>query len=245
VPLTLNGTGSASAAGVDLSNLAPGAAEVRVLNPGRLVSNAATLLVSDTFVLRTVSPAGVRQDQAALDLALTGAGFAAGISATIAAPGGSGQTLPTTWIGPADARVVGFDPASLAIGDYDLTVANPGTSASAPIKFSITEGTPVLSSVTPTCIVPGAGFVGSVTGALLYPRSVVRVTGASIVDSPLDTACLAGTDALGRCAGGQLRISADLSSISAGTYTVTVVNPGSPAPLRSASQSVTVKASCP
>jgi hypothetical protein len=242
VPLAVGGASSATASGVDLSGIGTGAAEVRVLNPGRLVSNAAALSIGDALGLRGVTPAGMRQDQAgAVEVVLTGYGFLDGIGATLRAPSGALLALPTTYTGATGARASGLVPSTLAVGQYDLTVANPGSAASNALKISVTEGAPVLDAITPTCVVPSAVFAGSVTGSFLYPSSVVRVSGNSIVDSPLATSCVSGTDALGRCVGG-LRVVADLSAIPPGSYDVTVVNPGL---LRSSAQVIQLKASCP
>jgi hypothetical protein len=242
VPLQVGSGTSGAVPAVDLSGMGMGVAEVRVLNPGRLVSNGVPLSVVDALGLRGVSPAGMRQDQAgAVDLTLTGYGFLAGIAATLRTPGGALQALPTTYVSATEARATGVSPATLAVGQYDVMVSNPGTPASNALKLSVTEGAPVLSAITPTCVVPSPVFAGAVTGSFLYPSSVVRVTGNSIADSPLATSCMSGTDALGRCVGG-LRVVADLTGVPPGTYDVTVVNPGL---LRSAAQTIQLKASCP
>jgi hypothetical protein len=203
------------------------------------------LSVSDQLVLRGVSPAGVQQDQSGpVDLTLIGSGFLPGISASLVAPGGAPQALTTTYVGPGEARVTALAPGALAVGQYDLTLTNVGASPSAPLKFTVTEGAPQLTAIQPGCAVTSPVFSGSASGTFLYPSSVVRVSGNSIVDSPLVTACLSGVDQLGRCVGG-LRVTADLSGVLPGTYTATVVNPGSPAPLRSSPQTIQVMASCP
>jgi hypothetical protein len=242
VPLVVASGTAGTASSVDLSGFGLGTAEVRVLNPGRLVSNAAALPVVDALGLRNITPAGVRQDQAgAVELVLTGYGFLDGVAVTLRTPSGALQALPTTYVGATEVRASGITPSTLAVGQYDVTVTNPGSPASNALKFSVTEGTPVLSAISPTCVVPSAVFAGSATGSFLYPRSVVRVSGNSIIDSPLETSCVSGADPLGRCVGG-LRVVADLSGIPPGTYDVTVVNPGL---LRSSAQTIQLKASCP
>jgi hypothetical protein len=218
---------------------------VRVVNPGHLVSNAAPLALVDSLGLRGVTPAGVRQDGAPVDLVVIGSGLLSGATVRLTPAGGAPRELPTTWIGAGEVHVVGLVPGTLAVGQYDLTVANPDGAVSTALKFTVMEAPPVLAAVSPACMPLNQLTIGTVTGSNLYPSSVVRVSGNSIVDSPLATTCDAGTDALGRCGNGTLRVTVDLTGIAAGTYTVSVVNPGSPSPLRSGTQAVQVKAGCP
>jgi hypothetical protein len=233
---------------VDFSGVSRGTAELRVVNvvsPNRFVSNAVPISIVDAFVLRGVSPAGARQDQAPLSLTLSGAGFAQGAVATLTSPGGNVQALETVFNSATQLTVSGVAPGSLAIGAYDLTVTNPGSVATNTLKFTVTEGAPTLASVTPTCNVANLPLDGSATGTFFYESSVVRVSGGSIADSPLTTSCLLGTDELGRCVQGQLRVTGSLAGVPAGTYDVVVVNPGSPDAHRSGPIQVSVQASCP
>jgi hypothetical protein len=233
---------------VDFSGVSTGTAAVRlvnVVNGNRFISNAVPTTITNTLLLRGVSPGGARQDGPVMSITLRGAGFAQGAAASLKAPGGGIQALPTTFVDSGTLTVDGLDPSALALGAYDLTVTNPGNVVTNALKFVVTEGAPTLSSVTPTCMLMNSMLSGSATGTNFYPSSVVRVSGGSIADSPLWTECLLGTDALGRCQGGQLRVTQDLSGVPAGTYQVVVVNPGSPTALSSGSLQVQVKASCP
>jgi hypothetical protein len=236
---------------VDFSGVSTGTVELQVLNvvaPNRFVSNTIPLSITDSLVLRGASPAGVRQDQGPVSLTLSGAGFAQGIAANLKAPDGTTRALETALVDSATLTVTGVAPGELAIGAYDLTVLNPGGVASNALKFTVTEGAPTLASVTPTCIGVNVTLDGSATGSYFYPSSVVRVSGGSIVDSPLHTECLLGTDSLGRCANGQLRVTGDLAGVPANTYVVVVVNPGSPSALRSDGglpSSITFTIPCP
>ena len=233
---------------VDFSGVSTGTASVRlvnVVNGNRFVSNTTPITITNTLLLRGVSPGGARQDGPVMSVTLSGAGFAQGAAASLKAPGGGIQALTTAFVDSATLRVDGLDPGALAVGAYDLTVTNPGNVVTNALKFTVTEGAPTLSSVTPTCLVVNSNLNGSATGSNFYPSSVVRVSGGSIADSPLTTECLQGTDALGRCAGGQLRVTGELYGAPGGTYDVVVVNPGSPAALSSGSLQVQVKQSCP
>ena len=254
-PSTLTAT-SLELRGLDLAAATVGGTvEVRVLNPnpteggGPLVSNYARLAVTDKLLLRGVSPqASVKQDAAALDLELAGAGFVSGLSATLSGPAGSTArvtlALPTTFVDAGRATVFGLAPATLAIGSYDLTVTNPGGVTSGALKLTVTEGTPGLTIVQACASQSQTDF--TVTGTNLYPSSVAHVAGGAIVDSVLETSCLTGTDALGRCQGGQVRVSVDLSTTPPGNYAVWMVNPGSPSPQATARRDIQVVAGvCP
>ncbi|GEJ57874.1 putative metal-binding motif-containing protein [Anaeromyxobacter diazotrophicus] len=259
LPLTLGAAGTATlpAQAMDLTAEAAGTAsqpatiEVRLLNmPGRLVSNPLTVTVVDALVARTLTPALVSQSQTAPQtLDLQGLGFLSG--ATVAmAPTGSVTPVPLSNLtvkGPGELTVDAPAPSTLKLGRYDVTVSNPGGATSNPLAFTVTEGTPVLGTVNGTvgtCVQSGGRFDGTASGQFFYPSSVVHVTGNSITDSPLDTSCLNGTDALGQCVGGQIHVSADLTLIQPGSYDATVVNPG-PKPLVSNKITITVKTSCP
>lgn len=236
---------------VDFNGVSTGTAELQVLNvvaPNRFVSNTIPFSITDSLVLRGASPAGVRQDAQPVSLTLSGAGFAQGVAASFKAPDGTTRALETAFVDSTTLTVNGVVPGDLVIGAYDLTVTNPGGVASNTLKFTVTEGAPTLSSVTPTCIGVNLTLDGSATGSYFYPSSVVRVSGGSIVDSPLHTECLLGTDSLGRCTNGQVRVTGDLAGVPANTYAVAVVNPGSPSALRSDGglpSSITFKIPCP
>lgn len=229
--------------GIDLDGWDLGTAEVRVVNPPtNLISNAVTVSVQAQTMVRRADPSSASQDQTSeVSVALTGAGFVQGavVSLTL---GGNVHALDTTYVsaGHLTAKLV---PSTLAVGSYDLTVTNPGSAPTAPIGFTILEGTPGAISLSQTCGVVGSTAAAVVvTGANLYPTSSVRVTGGSIVNSPLPDAarCASGTDALGRCVGGLLA-TVDLSGIPPNCYAVTVVNPG---PLTSPAAHFVVAASC-
>lgn len=240
--LTVNGATSATLPSLDLSAATVGAAQVRVVNPGQLVSNAVAFFVGGGATLLTLSPAAGRQDGASVTLDLTGAGFAPGITATltpIAPTPGTPQTFTASFLGTTHAQVPNLALGALAVGAYQVTVVNPGGAASNALTFAVNEGTPVLTSISPTSAKTGTVVAGTASGQYLYPSSVAHVSGGTITDSALPTTCAGAVDALGQCTGG-LSISADLTGIAAGPYSVTVVNPGSPTPLVSAAQTFTV-----
>ncbi|HET9595787.1 MAG TPA: hypothetical protein VFP65_09415, partial [Anaeromyxobacteraceae bacterium] len=238
-----------AAGGIDLTGAALGTGELRVLNPGRYVSNAVPLSLVEALRVGSVVPASLRQDATtAQSMQLLGVGFVQGATVSLVVNGVEQQLTPV-YKGPGEIDVTLPPPSGLPIGQHQLRVVNPGGAAASPAAFSITEGTPVVAAVdvgpSSPCVVASATFSGSLTGSYLYPTSVVRVSGGSIVDSPLTTSCLFGTDALGQCVNGKLRVAADLSQVS-GPFAVTVWNPGSPSPLTGAAPApISVQLSCP
>ena len=232
--LTVDAAGeSASSDTLDLSGVPAGTADVRVANPGqpeagtgRFTSNALRLTIAAGTALTGIDPPMVRQDQSATVLTLTGA-FQQGATVTLQVPGGAAQTPTATFVNES-TLTVGIEPGALAVGSYSLTVTNPGSTA-ASLPFPVIEGQPTLTSLTPTCEEPGTSLDGAATGNYLYPKSTVYAKGGIFPNgSVLPAQCLLdGTDDLGRCKEGKLRVTADLPANSAGTYDVTVVNPGS------------------
>lgn len=238
--LTVNSAISATLPSLDLSAATAGAAQVRVVNPGQLVSNAVTFFVGGGVTLLTLTPAAGRQDGGSITLDLTGAGFAPGVTATFTPiAGGASQSFTASFLGDTHAQVPNLVLGALAVGAYRVTVVNPGGTASNALTFAVNEGAPILASISPTSARTGTTVAGTASGQYFYPSSVAHVTGPGLTDSALPTACAAAANGLGQCTGG-LSISADLTGIATGTYSVTVVNPGSPSPLVSLPQSFQV-----
>jgi hypothetical protein len=201
-------------------------------------------------VARTLTPALAQQDQTAVvTLDLQGLAFVQGAAVAMTpSGGGTPQVLPTpTFVSAGELKATAPAPSGLKIGRYDVTVTNPDGTTSNALAFTVTDGAPTITSISGskgTCVIGGGAFFGTVTGMFVYPDSVVHMTGNSIINSPLNTSCLSGTDALGLCQGGQLRVNADLTNVPFGTYNVTIVNPG-PTPLVSNAVTIIVAANCP
>ncbi len=254
--LTVDSASSARLVGLDLSAAFPATAQVRVVNPGpgggnHLVSNAVDLQLIAGLRLFAISLGGAKQDvQTDTPIALTGAGFAGGMTATLTPVGsGTGHDLTVAVQDSTHATVDGIVPSTLALGVYDLAVRDPATGASASQKFTVIEGAPKPASIVPTCGLTGSPLTATIQGDYLYPSSTVKAAPASggtawIVQS----SCTA--DALGKCTGGALSVAADLRVAPAGVggagdYDITVTNPGYPSPLVSSPLTFTIKASCP
>jgi hypothetical protein len=244
--LDVQNPASAPTVAMSFSGVSTGTAQVRlvnVVNGNRFISNAVPIAIVDALVLGGVSPGSVHQDQAPLSLSLSGVGFVQGATATLKAPNGAVLPLDTAFVNSTQLTVTSVSPGSLTLGAYDLTVVNPGNVATNSWKFNVTEGAPQLTSILHNCFAVNAQLDESATGAYFYPSSQMLVSGNAIVDSVLPggkTECLLGTDEIGRCKNGQLHVTADLSGVPSGTYDVQVVNPGSPAALRSGTLQVKV-----
>ncbi len=256
LPLTVDGSGTATltAQAIDLdgeSTTLPATIEARLLNmPARLVSNPVNIMVVDALVARTLSPALARQDLAGpATLTLQGLGFVSGATVSFGpAAGGTLQALPTAFVSSVQLTVTPPAASTLPVGRYSLVVTNPGGVTSNALTFTVSEGAPIVASVTGTkgtCVLAGTDLYGAVTGSYLYPSSVVHVTGNSINNSPLDTSCAAGTDpATGQCKDGRLTVFIQLQGIPSGSYDMTVVNPGATS-LVSGKTTITVAPTCP
>jgi len=243
VPLLVTSDTAASAP-VDLAQARTGPVEVRVVNPGHLVSNALALTLTNDPVPLGLDRTSIRQDAGVVDVVVSGRSFGPGIVASLALGGGTPQAQTTEYLSPSQIRIKALDAGAHAVGVYDVTVALPGGPRSPAVKLPIIEGAPTLTSILPTCGTVGQTLVGTATGQYLYPTSVVHVSVGT--DSPLETRCkVAAPDAVGQCQGGELNAVADLTSVPAGTYQVWVRNPGVP-PLESARRTFTVSATtCP
>jgi hypothetical protein len=183
---------------------------------------------------------------------VSGRGFTASTQIGVAPVGGGTRVLlPTTYVSATQVTAT-LDPTRLALGVWDLTASLPGGAASPSTKLVISEGSPVLAAITPTCVVAGASpiaFQGTGTGSNLYPTSGIHVSYGG--DTSLPSSCVPASPTLdpttGQCAAG-LTASVDIPPGAAGTVLeVWVVNPGSP-PQASVHRQLTVKApggTCP
>jgi len=229
----------------------PGQVLIRVVNPERMLSNAAPLSLTTAPVVVAVSPSTVVQAPGTTTLTVDGRGFASDVRIQITPPGG-GTPVPLPTTVESATRATAQLASTIAVGAWDLAAALPGGAASPPVKLVIAEGLPVLTAVNPSCVVAGASAIavqGTATGSRLYPTSALHVSYGG--DTTLPTSCAPGSPlvdaATGECTAG-LAASVDVPPGTAGsTLEVWVVNPGSP-PGVSERRTITVKASgqtCP
>jgi len=235
-------TGTSARATLGLAQASEGTVEVRVVNPGGLVSNALPLAITNAPVPTSLDRSSIPQDLTPVPVVVTIAGqsFVSGMTATLSRSAGTPISLSATLVDSTHATISIADPAVLAVGVYDLRLAAPGGSPSQSAKLAIVEGRPILSCATRNCVQVAAQDVGEIFGSFLYPTSTAyaRPTGtASCATIPPPAACSAlvtrcsGTDgplaANGQCQAGSLSVTIPAVP-TAGSYQVEVVNPGAP-----------------
>ncbi len=250
-------TATSARISLTLSAASEGTVEVRVVNPGGLISNALPLLITNAPVPTGLDRTSIPQDLTPVPVAVTvfGQSFVAGMTATLSRSGSAPLALPAVLVDATHATISLAAPSALAVGVYDLALAAPGGGTSQAVKLAIVEGGPILGCITPICITPTQQALGEAFGSYLYPTSTVyaRPTGtASCATIPppagcsaLETRCAGAASPLaanGQCQAGSLSVTIPAGAI-AGSYQVEVVNPGTP-PQASASVAFQVASSC-
>jgi hypothetical protein len=193
---------------VDASAAGPSRGEIRVLNPDRVISNAAVFEVTfPSPQVSSIAPSeGVTHvgdapgaPAATLDVTVTGTGFASVSQCHLAGPGHADEGLVSALAGGALRCTL--DLRTLQPGVYDLWVVNAGQVASNKVTFTVLTTDPVLDSISPAG--GQAGRVTSITcnGSGFDATSVVRldgqpvghttfVSGTRLVASPVDLAAV-------------------------------------------------------
>ena len=200
-------------ASVDASLVADGATlPVVVTDPTpTAVSSAPVDLVVDNPapVITVIQPAAVATGGAPFTLQVTGSGFVPSASVTL-----DGTAVSTTFV--SATRLTAGMPSFQAPGSHAIAVVNPapggGTSASASLTASATTG-PTLTGLAPASAAANTAFTLAVTGsgyACQGQKSVVTFGTATLTP----TSCT------------QTRLDVAVPATPAGTYPVTVTNPG-------------------
>lgn len=190
-----------------------GTAQVVVANPapGGGTSNIASLTIGPVQAavptIVSMSPTFTDVGSATTTVTITGTGFSAQSRVVV---GFAERT--TTWISPTQLRFSFAEAELVTSGTHSVRVMNPDGMSNA-VTFQVRQPVPVLTSLSQTQINAGQeGFTLSVNGTGFTSASVVRFNGA-----PRATT---------RTAAGTLQVvllEGDLST--AGTYSITVVNP--------------------
>jgi hypothetical protein len=225
ISTTLVNATQVTAGPLDLTPFAAANYGITAQNNGAFSSNAVGFVVdANDPTLTSVSPAGAKQDQAAVNLTLSGALFMSGVTATIA-KGATTNPLPVTFVNATTLNVTGLNLTTYALGGWTIVVKNPGSTPSGGVVFTVSEGTPTLASANPASgSVSGVQPVTStLTGTYFYPTSVVHASGGTITDTALVTTYVSATS---------VTASVDVSVATPGAYQIWVVNPGLP-PLQS------------
>jgi hypothetical protein len=206
---------TAAIAGSDIATA--GTRPVTVVNPGAIASNALTFTITTpppAATLTSLSPSNKVAGLPAFTLTVNGTGFVAGATVRW-----NGVARTTTFVnsGQLTAAIAGSDIATA--GTRPVTVVNPGAIASNALTFTITTPPPAatLTSLSPNSIVAGGlGFTLTVNGTGFVAGASVRWNGAARTTTVVS--------------GSQLTAAILASDIAtAGTASVTVVNPGASA----------------
>jgi hypothetical protein len=215
---TYNGPSSLGAT-VPLSGIGTGSYQLVVVNSGGLTSLPFPFTVtSNTPTVTGVNPGSLSQSAGTQDVALTGSSFTPGMTVTLSPlPSGTAVVLNST-VTDGQNATVSIDPSTLTVASYLLNVSNPGNFTSNSANFSVTPGTPVLSSLTPSDSAQQQVTV-VLCGQYFLSTSTVHVTGLNGSYSPTATFGDGGCDA-----GPSLTVSPDLTSVSPGSYAIAVWN---------------------
>jgi hypothetical protein len=153
-------------------------------------------------VLNTVSPTSGPQGSSQT-ITLGGSGFAAGATATI------GSTPLVNVVVQSPTTIQATVPASLTAGTYPITVQNPdGQSTTLANAYTVAANPPTLTSVSPGVVLAGQQI--TLTGTNFVTGATVRVG-----TTPATTSVASATSATATVP----------SSVSPGTYDVSIANP--------------------
>ncbi|HEY3330731.1 MAG TPA: IPT/TIG domain-containing protein [Capsulimonadaceae bacterium] len=156
----------------------PGSVAVTVTNPA---PNASTSEVSNltvtnpAAVISTLAPATVLLNAADFTLTVNGSKFVSGAVVSIGA-----TTLTTTFIGTTKLTAVVPSSTVGSVGGKQITVTNPGASASTASTLTVNYPIPSITSMTPTTLLRGSGATTlTITGKGFQDVSTVKVAGTA------------------------------------------------------------------
>jgi len=206
-------SGTQLSAAIPASDIASaGTLSITVVNPapGGGASAALSLVVNNPPPsLTSISPSTAFAGGPAFTLTVNGTNF---VNGSVVQVNGSSRT--TTFV--SSTQLTAAIPASdiASAGTLSITVVNPDGGASAALSLVVNNPVPTLTSISPsTTFAGGAAFTLTVNGTNFINGSVVQVNGSSRT-----TTFVSST---------QLSAAIPASDIaSAGTRSITVVNPG-------------------
>jgi hypothetical protein len=193
-----------------------GAPALTVVNSEGLgwISNALNFAITpgvpSSPALTAISPASALAGSSSVAVTATGANFAG--ASTVQA---NGTNLSTTFVSSTQLTATIPAGALSAAGSLAITVSTPGGGTSSPLAFTVNNPTPSLVGLSPAAVVAGGGaFTLVVNGTNFVSGAVVQVNGSNrtttFVSNTQVTAAIPASDIA-----------------SAGTLSITVVNPGS------------------
>jgi len=150
---------------------AQGSASVTVVNPGGLVTNAATFTITARALsISSLSPSSTAAEGPAFTLTVNGSGFLTG-----SAVEWNGSALVTSYIS-GNQLTASVEANLIAVqGSATVAVANPGGIVSNTLIFTINSPKPMLSSLSPSSATAGGPeFTLTVNGSGFLPGAGVR-----------------------------------------------------------------------
>ena len=186
-----------------------GTIQVTVSNPGGAVSTSATFTINNPPpTITSLNPNSATAGGAAFSMTVTGTGFVSGSVVKFGA-----TSLTTTFNGGTQLTASVPASAITASGTIQVTVSNPGGAVSNSAAFTINNPPPTITSLNPNSATSGgAAFSMTVTGTGYINGAVVKF-GTTSLTTTFNSAT-------------QLTAAVPASAIaSAGTASVTVVNP--------------------
>jgi hypothetical protein len=187
-----------------------GAAAVVVNNPGGSSSNQQQLTVAASPAITGLDPATVAAGSPALQLTVTGSGFAGNAAIDI-----DGNPINTTVANSTQVSATITAAQVAGAGALNVTVVNPGPppQASNVQALAIVNG-PVIRALQPSTLVAGSpAFALAVSGSGFVAGSAINLNGAAVA-----TVFLGATQLTAQVAAAQVA--------AAGPINVTVSNPG-------------------
>lgn len=191
-----------------------GTFSVTVVNPapGGGTSNVQTFTVNNPVpTTASIAPTSVVAGSAGFTLTLNGAGFVGASSVAL-----NGQPLTTTYVSATQVTAVVPASAVATAGVLPVTVTNPapGGGLSNSQTLTVNNPTPATTSISPSAVSAGSAATSlTINGSQFVTSSTISFNGISL------------TTAYGSATQLTATIPADLLS-SAGTFPVTVINPG-------------------
>jgi hypothetical protein len=172
-----------------------GTLAITVQNPDNQTSGAATLTVNAAQApapsISSISPTTKTAGEAQFTLTVNGANF---VNGAVVRVGGSNRTTTFVNAGQLTATIPASDIASA--GSRVITVQNPDTqvSGNATLTVNAPAGAPVLTSLTPAAVNPGAQqFVLAVYGSGFVSGATVRVNGTNRATTFINAGQLSAT----------------------------------------------------
>lgn len=167
---------------LDLAGLVSGPAELRMVNPGRLISNAVAFTIGGGGNTPTLSQTTPDNAAPGADVNLDALGTLFDSTTTLHLTGQGIIDLPlaTTYVSASHvSAIVPLGPGDgggvrLVPGTYQLFAINAGSAPSGTLAFTITSVTPTLSAVSPNAAAIGARIGLTATGAGFDPSTVLH-----------------------------------------------------------------------